>query len=120
MSFSTDRKCKQCLLADGGEAAGLCVFLCVLLLNKIQGLPQLEHGGEFVLAGVAAEAVADQLGNDTIAVFKFDSISLGSPDDGIASCAVQAEILHTVFQIVGMPISCKLSSGNEKSSSPVT
>lgn len=58
-----NRKRKQRLLVDGGEAAGLCVFLCILLPNQPQSFPQLEHGGEFMLAGVAAEAVTDQLGN---------------------------------------------------------
>ena len=99
----TNRKRKQRLLADSGEAASRCILFCVLLLNKIQGFPQLEHNGKFVFAGVAAEAVADRFGNDAVMILKFNGISPGAPDDGIAFCAIQAEVLYAVFQIVGMP-----------------
>lgn len=90
--FPANRKRKQRLLTDSGEAAGPWVFLCVLLLNQIQSLPQLEHGGKFVLAGVAAKAVAYQLGNRAV-LFKFHSVSMAALDDGVAFYTVQAEIL---------------------------
>lgn len=91
--FPANRKRKQRLLTDSGEAAGPCVFLCVLLLNQIQSLPQPEHGGNFVLAGVAAKAVAYQLGNRAVLIFKFHSVSMAALDDGVAFYTVQAEIL---------------------------
>ena len=91
--FPANRKRKQRLLTDSGEAAGLCVFLCVLLLNQIQSLPQLEHGGKFVLAGVAAKAVAYQLGNRAVLIFKFHSVGTAALDDGVAFYTVRAEIL---------------------------
>lgn len=84
----TDRKRKQRLLTDSGKAAGLRVFLCILLLNQIQGFPQLERGGEFMLAGVAAEAVADQLGNGAVLILKFHGVSVAALDNGVAFCTV--------------------------------
>lgn len=56
-----------------------------------------------MLAGVAAEAVTYQLGNGAILIFKFHGVGTAAPDDGVTFCAIQAEILHTVFQVVLMP-----------------
>lgn len=56
-----------------------------------------------MLAGVAAEAVTDQLGNGATLIFKFHGVSMAALDDGIAFYTVQAEILYTVFHVVLVP-----------------
>ncbi len=69
-----------------------------MVITRTQDTP-----GRRMLAGVAAEAVTYQLGNGTVLILKFHGVGMAAPDDGIAFCTVQAEILYMVFQIVLVP-----------------
>ena len=69
-----------------------------MVITRTQGTP-----GRRMLAGVAAEAVADQLGNGAVLILKFHGVSVAALDNGVAFCTVQAEILYTVFHVVLVP-----------------
>ena len=92
-------KLKQRSLKDGRKVFAVCL-LRVVLLDQLQRLLQLEHGGKAVLAGITTGAGAGQPAYLPCPVCKFHLVVLFAGDHGIARFAVNAEVLHPVFHVV--------------------
>lgn len=92
-------------LSDGCKIAGAFKFLRVVLIVDFQHLPE-QHGSKFVLAVVAAGAVADQVANLTIMIFKFNGVAFVVSHDGVALRSVETDVANAVFYVVFMPTLC--------------
>ena len=57
-NFSFPTTGHKCLLCDSRKIAGLLVLMRIVLGNVSQRLLKLKHRGKFMLAGIAAKAVA--------------------------------------------------------------
>ena len=71
-----------------------------MLFNHLQCFLQLEHCSEFVLAGIAARAFADQVANLTIPIFELNNIILTAFYNCKAHSAMKTDIANTVLQII--------------------
>ena len=72
---------------DGGEIAA--ILGGVVRLDLLQDLPQLQHGGEGVLAADAAIAGAGQMADQAVLTGKPQLVGLAALHDGIALPVVQ-------------------------------
>ena len=86
--LAVDSKGKQRTLGDGSKIAGALIFFRIMLVDQFQGFPELKHSCELMLAGIAAEAVADQIADFTIPVFKLHGVGFAALHDGIAVATV--------------------------------
>ena len=80
---------------------GACLILWLIVFcDEFQRFPELKHGGEFVLTGVAAKATAGQIANFTILIFKFQLIDLGALHDRMTFGAIETDVTHAAFHVI--------------------
>lgn len=93
-------------LMDGCEVVGAFIFVCVVLLNKVQRFTQLQHCRKFVLAVITTEAGAGELTDLTIVICELDLVVFSAFYDGITFVAVKGDVSDFVFHIVIVSALC--------------
>ena len=98
--FPIHRKAQERTFDNCSKIVGCLILGLIVLCNKFQRFPELEHGGEFVLTGVAAKATAGQIANFTILIFKFQLIDLGALHDRMTFGAIETDVTHAAFHVI--------------------
>lgn len=63
-----------------------------MLFDQLQRFSQLKHSSKFMLAGVAAGTLTDQMTDLTVAVFKFNHIAFATLYNSHAGGTIQADV----------------------------
>ena len=100
--FTINRKAHECAFDNRSKIVGGLMLRLVVLRNQFQSLPELEHGSELVLTGIAAETVAGQIPDLPILALKFQLIDLGAFHDRSTLGAIETDVPHTALHVVVM------------------
>lgn len=98
--FSVHDEGEKGTLTDCRSVAVLGPIEAILLLQQFQRLPQLEYGGESMLAGIAVAAAASKAFDLPTAVIKLDLVREAALHNSPPVAAVNAEIDYPVVCIV--------------------
>ena len=81
---------EQSALQNDGKV--IIVLVGIVPADQVQGLTELEHCRELMLAAVAAEAGTGQTADHTIAELKLHLVRLGALDDSTAVGTIHAQM----------------------------
>ena len=84
------------------KIVGCPMLRLIIFCDAFQRFPELKHGGELMLAGIAAEAAAGQVADFAIYIFKFQLVDLTALHDRTALGAVKADVPHAAFRVIVM------------------